>query len=174
MAKIKKAVLVLVIAALACVPFLLTGCSGGGAQIDGIYHYSSISPATIDQGKLIRTTQESMTVFTDNTFSACSVNDTLYSSDGVAYNPTYFAFCDLFGTYEVISEDTVLKEKTIKITDVTKVITADGEFLQENFTAEQAAAVDEALVGKEIILTSDHEIAGGLNAVNALNSVFEA
>lgn len=166
MAKFKKAAAAFALAAVAAISLMFVGCSGGGAEIDGIYHYSSVNPATIDQGRLIRTTQESMTIFTDNTFSAGCVNDTLYSSDGTSYNPTYFAFCNVYGTYEVISEDDILNERTIKITDITMVVTAAGSFEQESFTAEQNETVDSILVGKEMILTSDYEIAGGLGALD--------
>lgn len=173
MAKFKKAALVCVLAAVAAVSLMFVGCSSGGAEIDGTYHYSSVNPVTIEQGRLIRTTQESMTIFTDNTFAAGCVNDTLYSSDGTSYNPTYFAFCNIYGTYEVVNEDDILNERTIKITDITMVVTEAGSFAQESFTAEQNETVDSTLVGKEILLTSDYEIADGLGALSIRNAFGE-
>lgn len=158
MAKFKKAALCTVLAAVAAVSLMFVGCSSGGAEIDGIYHYSSVNPVTIEQGRLIRTTQESMTIFTDNTFAAGCVNDTLYSSDGTSYNPTYFGFYNMYGTYEVVSEDTTLNERTIKITDVTTLVTADGEFTKEEFPDAVNEALNNSVIGIDMILTADYEL----------------
>ena len=158
MAKFKKAAAAFALAAVAAVSLMFVGCSGGGAEIDGIYHYNSSEPEIIEQGRLLSTNSTSLTIFTDNTFSASAYLDTLYSSDGTSYNPTYFGFYNMYGTYEVVSEDTTLNEKTIKITEVTTLVTADGEFAKEEFPDAVNEALNNSVIGIDMILTADYEL----------------
>ncbi len=169
MAKIKKAVLVLVIAALACVPFLLTGCSGGGAEIKGVYYKNDCVYSVIEQGKLVKATSSCMTVYSDNTFTANAITNSLYSSDGTSYNPTFFGAFTVYGTYEVVGEDPVLKETTIKIVDVQKLDTRDGTVEKAAFEEDVAAAIESDFIGLEIILMSNFEMSETF-ATNAMMS----
>ena len=162
MAKVKKVALAFVLVAVAAVSLLCVGCSGGGAEIDGIYHYNTSEPEIIEQGRLLSTNSSSLTIYTDNTFAASALLDTLYSSDGTSYNPTYFGFYNVYGTYEVLSEDTDLNERTIKITEVNKIVTADGSFEGDAIPAAVTEVIGTSLVGKEMILTGDYELTENL------------
>lgn len=162
MAKVKKAALAFVLAAVAAVSLLCVGCSGGGAELKGIYCNSIASYSTIEQGYLVSTYNTSLSVYTDNTFTANAVQNTLYSSDGSSFNPTFFGIYTLYGTYEVLSEDTDLNERTIKITEVNKIVTADGSFEGDAIPAAVTEVIGTSLVGKEMILTGDYELTENL------------
>ena len=170
MAKVKKAALAFVLAAVAAVSLLCVGCSGGGAELKGIYCNSIASYSTIEQGYLVSTYNTSLSVYTDNTFTANAVQNTLYSSDGSSFNPTFFGIYTLYGTYEVVSEDDVLNETTIKIAGVTAVESADGMTEKAAFSAELTAALNADIIGKEVILQADLQLSESLS-VNSLYGV---
>lgn len=139
---------------------LFGGCSGTAVENLGIYHYNRSEYRVIEQGKLMNSYSDSMTIYSDNTFAVSCVYDSYYSSDGEAYNPVYYSAYNMYGTYEVVSEDAELGEKTIQITDVTmfQVDTLSGSILKEEFSEELSTAVSETLIGKELLLTSDYKI----------------
>ena len=155
MAKIKKAVLALVLAALACVSLLLTGCSDGGAEIKGVYYKNDCMHSAIEQGKLVQSISSCLTIYSDNTFAANAISNSIYSSDGTSYNPVFFVAYTVYGSYEVVNEDALLKETTIKIIDVQKPDTKDGTIEKTAFEADVAAAIEDDIIGLEIILMSD-------------------
>lgn len=139
---------------------LFGGCSGTAVENLGIYHYNRSEFVVIEQGKLIRSYADSMTVYSDNTFAVSCIFDCYYSSDGEAFNPVSYMSYNMYGTYEVISEDAELGEMTIQITDVTmfEVDTLSGAIQKENFSEALNAAVSEGYLGKELLLTSDYKI----------------
>ena len=168
MNKVKKAVVAVAIAAVSVATLAAVGCAGGGgAEIDGIYLNSQVGNSTIEQGFLISSYNTSLTVYSDNTFTANCVQNTLYSSDGTSYNPTFFGIYTLYGTYEVVSEDEALKETTIKISDVTQIETSDGMMAKADFSADITAALNADIIGKEVILQSDLQLSESLS-VNSL------
>ena len=167
MAKFKKAAAAFALAAVAAVSLMFVGCSGGGAELKGIYLNSIASYSVIEQGRLFHAYTTSMSVYTDDTFTANCVQNTLYSSDGTSYNPTFFGIYTLYGTYEVVSEDAVLNETLIKIADVTAIETADGMMEKSAFPAEVTEALNADIIGKEVILQPDLQLSGSLS-VNSL------
>lgn len=171
MAKFKKAAAAFVLAAVAAVSLMFVGCSGG-AEITGIYCNSDVSYSMIEQGRLITTHTTSLSIYSDDTFTANCVQNTLYSSDGTAYNPTFFGIYTLYGTYEVVSSDDILNETTIKIADVTKLETVDGMMEKSAFPAEVTEALNADIIGKEVILQADLQINGSLS-VNSLYACFQ-
>lgn len=172
MAKFKKAALAFVLAAVAAVSLMFVGCSGGGAEVTGIYCNSNVSYSMIEQGRLLSAHTTSLSIYSDDTFTANCVQNTLYSSDGTAYNPTFFGIYTLYGTYEVVSSDDILNETTIKIADVTKLETADGMMEKSAFPAEVTEALNADIIGKEVILQSDLQMSGSLS-VNSLYACFQ-
>lgn len=167
MAKFKKAAAAFALAAVAAISLMFVGCSGGGAELKGIYLNSIARYSVIEQGRLFHAYTTSMSVYTDDTFTANCVQNTLYSSDGTSYNPTFFGIYTLYGTYEVVSEDAVLNETMIKIADVTAIETADGMMEKSAFPAEVTEALNADIIGKEVILQADLQLSGSL-AVNSL------
>lgn len=167
MAKFKKAAAAFVLAAVAAISLMFVGCSGGGAELKGIYLNSIARYSVIEQGRLFHAYTTSMSVYTDDTFTANCVQNTLYSSDGTSYNPTFFGIYTLYGTYEVVSEDAVLNETLIKIADVTAIETADGMMEKSAFPAEVTEALNADIIGKEVILQPDLQLSGSLS-VNSL------
>ena len=172
MAKIKKAALAFVLAAVAAVSLMFVGCSGGGAEVKGIYLNSIARYTVIEQGRLLAAYTTSMSVYTDDTFTANCVQNTLYSSDGTAYNPTFFGIYTLYGTYEVVSEDAVLNETTVRISDVTAIETADGMMEKSAFPAEVTEALNADIIGKEVILQADLQMNESLS-VDSLFACFQ-
>lgn len=172
MAKFKKAALCTVLAAVAAVSLMFVGCSGGGSEITGIYCNNIASYTMIEQGRLLSAYNTSLTTYSDNTFAANCVQNTLYSSDGTAYNPTFFGLYTLYGTYEVVSSDDVLNETTIKIVDVTQLETADGMMEKSAFPAEVTEALNADIIGKEVILQADLQMNVSLS-VNSLFACFQ-
>ncbi len=167
MAKFKKAAAAFALAAVAAISLMFVGCSGGGAELKGIYLNSIARYSVIEQGRLFHAYTTSMSVYTDDTFTANCVQNTLYSSDGTSYNPTFFGIYTLYGTYEVVSEDAVLNETLIKIADVTAIETADGMMEKSAFPAEVTEALNADIIGKEVILQPDLQLSGSLS-VNSL------
>lgn len=171
MAKFKKAALAFVLAAVAAVSLMFVGCSGGGAEVDGVYNKSEPSYEAFAQGYLIHAQNDSMMVMTDNTFASVHIYDTLYSSDGTTFNPVSYVFYNLYGTFEVTNEDTTLNERTISITDVTAVETASGRVEKANFSADLTAALESNIIGKAVILTSDYQLSESLFSVAVYQAI---
>ena len=158
MAKFKKAAAAFVLAAVAAVSLMFVGCSGGGKEVDGVYRYLTCTPSTIEQGWLTQNIFGGFTSYTDNTYSGFGAVHTMYSSDGSTYSPAYTAFYSATGSFEVVNEDDILNEKTIKITSVDKIVLTDAEYAYADLPAEAKEIVDTNIIGREVILTSDSQL----------------
>ena len=98
------------------------------------------------------------TSYTDNTYSGFGAVLSMYSSDGSTYSPAYTAFYIATGSFEVVNEDDILNEKTIKITSVDKIVLTDAEYAYADLPAEAKEIVDTNIIGREVILTSDSQL----------------
>lgn len=78
----------------------------------------------------------------------------------------------MYGNYEVVSEDADLGEKTIKITDVTKIeFGNNGVAEKSEWNSELAEYVNTNLIGFSTILTSDYKTADPIASVEFLSLV---
>lgn len=148
----------------------LAGCTGAPAKdLAGIYTNNSSKYMQITQGKIILSFADSITLFSDNTFAASCVYECYYSSDGEAYNPATYIACNMYGSYEVVSEDADLGEKTIKLSDVTKIEYGNNGVAEKSeWNSELAEYVNTNLIGFSTILTSDYKMAEPITQLDFL------
>ena len=158
MNKVKKAVVAVAIAAVSVATLAAVGCAGGGAEIDGTYRYLTCTPSKIEQGWLTQNIYGGITTASNNTYSGYAAVLSMYSSDGTTYSPAYSTWANVYGSFEVVAEDDILNETTIKITTVDRV-DGNGETYTYDQLNEKAKAAADALIGTEIILTSDYQLA---------------
>ena len=157
MNKVKKAVVAVAIAAVSVATLAAAGCAGGGAEIDGTYRYLTCTPSKIEQGWLTQNIYGGLTTASNNTYSGFAAVLSMYSSDGTTYSPAYSTWANVYGSFEVVAEDDTLQETTIKITTVDRV-DGNGETYTYDQLSEKAKAAADALIGTEIILTSDYQL----------------
>lgn len=171
MKKFQKLALVAAMTATVSCVGMFAGCSAPAKEEVGIYHYNLTNFSKITQGWLLASWADTITIYSDNTFSLSSVYDSYYSSDGEAFSPVYYSACTAYGTYEIVSEDADLGEKTIKITDITKCV-VDGEtvVLKEEFTDKVIEATKKVL-DKEVILTFDYKISDSISVSGVANAL---
>lgn len=140
---------------------LLAGCGGGsdGATEVGTWENSEIELRTIEQGKLNTLRYNTITLYSDNTFTMVNTQNTYYSGDGGEnFNPVNYISCIVSGKYETVDVNEEIGDRTIKFTEITRV--QSGEFDSDkdaNDTNKEAMKSDE-VIGVEIILTSDCKI----------------
>ena len=134
--------------------------NGGGASQVGTWELTDLTFRTIEQGKLTAASNGTITLYSDNSYVVSCARNTYYSSDGgETYNPTNYMNAILYGTYELVSEDAELGEKSIKITAISRAIV-------NGYDTETAGATDadkeimssNELIGKELYLGSDGKI----------------
>lgn len=174
MKKINKMALAAVLTLTAAGSMIFAGCGeNASAKEDlGTYHYNRSEYAVITQGSLIRSYSETVTIYSDYTFSATFVFDCYYSSDGESFNPTAYKANTVYGVYEISYEDADLGEKGIKITDVTRVVTDGADVQKADFTSDLTDVINDSVLGKEITLASDYkssESISNYSVNNALN-----
>ena len=159
MKKFQKLALIAAMTATVAGAGMMVGCGSPAKEELGVYHYNRSEYRVIEQGKLMNGYSSVMVINSDNTFSATTVYDSYYSSDGETYSPVYYVACGLYGTYEVVSEDTDLGEKTVKITSVTALeFESIGRISSENFDEKTAEQVSSKLIGAEYVLDSAFKI----------------
>lgn len=125
-----------------------------------MWELTEITRRDIEQGKLISTYSNSITLIPDGTFALALVSDTLYSSDGgETYNPVNYFTIFLYGTYEVTEVDEELGDVIINITSIDRVVRGDFDSAVNGTEEDAAAMAGHPFVGAEIILGSDHRLA---------------
>lgn len=143
----------------------LTACGGesGGATALGTWHISEVEMRTIEQGKLAAAIGSVITVYSDNTFVLVNIGNTYYSSDGgETYVPTMDCTFTVYGKCETVDTNEELGERTIKVTEITRVL--GGTEAGYNSDTDASDAAKEAIknndfIGYEMILTGDYKIA---------------
>lgn len=137
------------------------GGNSGAAEV-GTWTLTDAKFVTIEQGKLVQTFSNTITLFSDNTYILSAVQNTYYSSDsGETFNPTYYANGSLYGTYETVSEDEELGEITVKIKSVTRIVTGDGIDTNTSSATDDYKTkflTNSVLNGHEFILGSDYRM----------------
>ncbi len=153
---------------------LFTGCSNETKTIAevGTWEVKDVSTAVIEQGKLISYYGNVITLYSDNTFVLTAMHKGLYSSDGgETYTPVADLNAFLYGKYEVTGTDDILNEKTIKITEVNRVVRDDYDSNKEVSDADKEyyLSATSPAVGMEFILGSDHRMTGSVNVTAYMN-----
>lgn len=159
MKKAKRSIVVIIMVACMLATLVLSGCSEK-VEERGIYYYLDTVHSTIEQGQIMQTFSDTITIYSDNTFSSISTYYTLYSSDGETWAPAYSNCNIVYGTYEISNEDADLGEKTMKITGITGYydVVGNSKVDASKFTEAAKAKINEEIINKEFILTSDSKI----------------
>ena len=176
MKKWKMLFLSLALAVVGAVIFLFAGCGGSGANIAETYYYKvsfnhmSGEYMGVDlSDELIRTESESLVLYDDNTFVitfASSLIGTISPTDAGDPHDTGFVYQEqmgesavLTGTYEVKSEDDLMKQKTIALTSFTSLwhnnVEQDLEDTTNNVINFTAQAGVEIVINTETTLLTE-------------------
>ncbi len=147
--------LCMLLAAIAC------GKAAPAVTEVGTYQTSRLFFADYGSAKLANGAFNTITLYSDNTFVLCDVGTTSYSGDGETYNPLSLVDSVVHGTYEVVDKDEELKETTIKITSVTRVIGCGKDTDSADIDPKLKAMVttDCPALGQEVIVSdADHSM----------------
>ena len=106
---------------------------------------------------LINASFNSLTLYSDKTFTLTNIADTCATSDFESLHRSAIIDVVAYGTYEVISTDSELHESTIKITSVTRVINGNTDTDSDDLAADVKDWVikNNGAVGTEIIVNDD-------------------
>lgn len=160
----KKSLVAVVCAALAVVMLgcVLVGCSGG-KESKGSYSMANIVAFDIGQGTLIQSFNDTLTAYSDETFSLVDDTEVWMKQDAsVTVKSSMVVYIE--GTYETVSENAELGESTVRLTDVTAVAFNGQNLVEgETYTMEGGGQTMEYSFesyasqweGKEILLGSD-------------------
>lgn len=164
----KKQMKSVLCAVLALMIFALTACGsgGGGATQVGTWESSEIELRTIEQGKLNTLRYNTITLYSDNTFTMVNTQNTYYSSDGgETFNPVSDVGCIVYGKYETVEINEEIGDHTIKIAEITRVQSGEFDSDTDATDANKEAMKSGDAVGFEVILTSDHKISEVINVM---------
>ena len=174
----KKSVKTLILACAAMVMAAATlafsACSGGGADITGVYTYNEVIHLNMEYNgtkyPLSRNYADTLVIKSDNTFESVSVYQ-LYvtATNGEIWKYNTGKSFGITGTYEILEERAELDEMDIKITDVTSFWTSVDDYkvydkgsFPTGGDAGAAAKIVQSLVGKEFTLDSENKISDSL------------
>lgn len=164
----KKSITTIVTLALVVVMALaFIACSGSkGATQIGTWESSVLNFTTIEQGKLGSAYINNITLYDDGTFVLTTVQNDYYSSDGgETYNPVSNIGVILYGKYETVELDEEIGDRTIKITEITRLVNHEFDSAVSASDADKEAIANNEAIGTEIILGSDHKMANQISAL---------
>ena len=123
----------------------------------GTYKYSNLTMHPFQGATLINASFNSLTLYSDKTFTLTNIADTCATSDFESLHRSAIIDVVAYGTYEVISTDSELHESTIKITSVTRVINGNTDTDSDGLAADIKDWVikNNGAVGTEIIVNDD-------------------
>lgn len=165
----KKTVQKLLCAGMALAMLLALAACGdsgsGGASVDvtevGTYKYSKLTLAPFESAALMNVVFNSITLYSDNTFTLTNIADTHATSDFESIHRSAIIDVVAYGTYEILETSEELNESTIKITSVTRIINGTTDTNTDELSDENRAwmLTNNGAVGTEIIVSNeDHSM----------------
>lgn len=158
--RLKVMLICFVLTMVSAVACLFVGCGSSSANITDTYYYKvsfnhmSGEHMGVDlSNELIRTESESLVLYDDNTFVitfASSLIGTISGDHdtGYVYQEQMYESAVLTGTYEVKSDDELMKQKTIALTSFTSLwhnnkeqSLTDTSANEINFTAQEGCEI---------------------------------
>lgn len=141
----------------------LTACGKNDAQAAtgfsevGIWENTDVTNSVVDGANISMPSHETIVLYSDNTFALVSVMEIYYSTDGgETYNPLYDWFAKVYGKYETVGTNEELGERTVKITEITRILHRDTNSDSDSALAEMVK--NNGAIGKEIILGADYKM----------------
>ena len=123
----------------------------------GTYKYDEIKMYPFQGATLINASFNSLTLYSDNTFTLTNIADTCATSDFESLHRPAIIDVVAYGTYEVVSTDSELHETTVKITSVKRVINGntdtDGSSIASD--VKDWVITNSGAIGTEIIVNDD-------------------
>ncbi len=123
----------------------------------GTYKYSNLALYPFQGATLLNASFNALTLYSDNSFVLSNIADTFATSDFESLHRSAIVEAVAYGTYEVVSSNSELHEKTIKITSVTRVINGNTDTDSASISADVKDWVikNSGAVGTEITVNDD-------------------